>query len=632
MGKQILVMMCAINLDNQRKLLEGMIEGAKETDSNLYVFTNYISYKDKLEHVQGSYQIMQLPDFKEFDGVIMASNTIQYLPTVEYLRKAIQESGIAAVNIDFELPDMSSFCVSSYEAQIAMVEHFIKEHGAKDIVYVAGILERPEGKKRYLAYCDAMKKHGLPVKPENIYEGGFVTDGAEKVARLLLKREKLPEFIVCANDAMAAAIIDQFKEHGIRIPEDVKIAGFDDAELCELQSPSLTSVNKRQHYVGYQAVKEIHALIEGKPIEHHLIPCELVIRKSCGCNGIEIYDLDKLKDRYLHTQVETQRTADIMRNMSAEFSGMERPEELVDAVQKYIRELNLPQFYLAMCERDSLYGKSENNFTGTVDLTQVSTDYSQEITFALSYEKGEFREYGKIKKGLVLPEELRNRSGGNYYVIAPVYYQRWCYGYCVCANSRFPLESTLYYACIMNIGIGLENIRKWMFMKDTVERLNDMWIYDTMTGIYNRAGFYYHAKSVFEKWKEQNERIFIVFVDVDGLKPVNDNLGHEAGDNLIREMAEAVKMTMNENRLAMRYGGDEFVLFGRCAEGETEESILAELRANMELRNQNSQHPFKLSASLGISIYEADKVSKLAKMVEMADQKMYEEKRRKRKK
>ena len=148
MSKQILVMMCAINLDNQRKLLEGMIEAVKETDDNLYVFANYVSYKDKLEHIQGSYQIMQLPDFKQFDGVIFAPNTIQYRPATEYVQKAIRESGIAAVSIDSEFPDMAFLGVASYEAEFELVEHFIVEHGAKEIVYVSGSLFRPEGAKR----------------------------------------------------------------------------------------------------------------------------------------------------------------------------------------------------------------------------------------------------------------------------------------------------------------------------------------------------------------------------------------------------------------------------------------------------------------------------------------------------
>lgn len=632
MGKQILVMMCAINLDNQRKLLDGMIDAAKETDSNLYVFANYVSYKDKKEHIEGSYQIMHLPDFSQFDGVIFARNTLQHLPTVDYVTNAIYESGIAAVSIDLELPGMSCFKVSSYEAEFAMVEHFIEVHGAKEIAYVSGTLHRPEGEKRYRAYCDAMKKHGLLVKEENVYVGDFATEGGQLAAKTMLAKGEVPKYIICGNDAMAVAIIDIFKQQGIRIPEDVKIAGFDDAELCELQSPSLTSVNKKQHYVGYQAVKDILSQIEGKPQENYDIPCELIIRRSCGCDGIEIYDLEKLKDRYLHSQVQTMRTADIMRDMSAEYSGLQSPEELVHASRKYVEELGLERFYLCLCNQEHLFSMQENDLNGSVDLQQVNTDYSPEITIPLAYEDGEFKEYGAFAKGSVLPEECRNRDGGNFYVVVPVYYQRWCYGYVVCGNSRFPMDSSMFYACVMNLGIGLENIRKWMLLKDTVSRLNDMWIYDTMTGIYNRAGFYHHARKMFQDLKERETKIFIVFVDVDGLKPINDNLGHEAGDNLIREMAEAIKLISNEHRLSMRYGGDEFVIFGECREGETEESILSEIRESMEQRNAIGRYPFKLSASLGITVYEAKKAEKLEKLVEMADQKMYEEKRRKRKK
>lgn len=182
----------------------------------------------------------------------------------------------------------------------------------------------------------------------------------------------------------------------------------------------------------------------------------------------------------------------------------------------------------------------------------------------------------------------------------------------------------------MNIGIGLENIRKWMLLQNTVERLNDMWIYDTMTGLYNRAGFYKYAETLYDEIEKAGERVFIIFVDVDGLKMINDTLGHKAGDTLIHQMADSIKGIMNDNRLAMRYGGDEFVVFGRCIDDETEESILCELRTSMAKSNQESEYSFKLSASLGISIYEAGEIERLEKMVELADERMYEEKRKKR--
>lgn len=631
MRKQIAVMICAINLDNQRKLLEGMIEAARETDSNLYVFSNYISYQDKIEHVQGAYQIMRLPDLKEFDGVLLVRSTIQYMPAAEYITDAVKESGVPAVSIDIEYPGMGYVGISSYDAEFEMVEHFILEHGCKEIVYATGLLQRPEGQKRFQAYCAALQKYGIPFREENVYEGTFSTESGQEIAQALLKRGDFPDCIICANDAMAIAIIDELKAYGVRVPEDVKVAGFDNSELCELQKPSLTSVNKNQHQVGYRAVMELLAQTIGEPIGKHDLPCSLEIRRSCGCEDAKEYNIDGLKDRYIHEQVTTQRMADIMRNMSAEFSGLEKPEDLVEATRKYIDQMGMPMFYLCLCERDQLFAKQEDDLTGAVDLSKISTDYTPEIMIPLAYEDGKFKQYDRFKKGLVLPEECRERSGGNYYVVVPIYYQRCCYGYCVCGNSRFPLDTSLFYACVMNIGIGLENIRRWMLLKDTVNRLNDMWIYDTMTGVYNRAGFYHYADRMFQVLKMRKEKMFLIFADLDGLKMVNDNLGHEAGDNLIREMAEVMKMTTNEDRLAMRYGGDEFVMFGRCKEGETEASILAELRSNMNLRNETSKYPFKLKASIGISIYEASQVKDLAKMVDLADKKMYEEKKRKRK-
>ena len=83
MGRQIAVLMGAINLENQRQIVNGMIEAGKETDSNLYIFTNYVSSRENEEDIRGAYHIMELPDFSNFDAVILAINTLSYAPAEE---------------------------------------------------------------------------------------------------------------------------------------------------------------------------------------------------------------------------------------------------------------------------------------------------------------------------------------------------------------------------------------------------------------------------------------------------------------------------------------------------------------------------------------------------------------------
>lgn len=79
-GRQIAVLMSAINIGNQKKILEGMIDTAKETDCNLFVFTCHINYNEKEENRQGVYQIMTLPDFRYFDGAVIVRNRFSMNP------------------------------------------------------------------------------------------------------------------------------------------------------------------------------------------------------------------------------------------------------------------------------------------------------------------------------------------------------------------------------------------------------------------------------------------------------------------------------------------------------------------------------------------------------------------------
>lgn len=630
MGKQIAVMMCAVNLDNQRKMLEGMIDAAKETDSNLYVFTNYISYREKEENIQGAYQIMHLPDLQAFDAVIIAPNTIQYPAASEYAAQAVRESGIPAVSIDVELPGMSYIGISSYEIEMAMVEHFILEHDCDEIYYVSGPLFHGEGEKRYRAYCDALQKHGIEYKEERVYQGFFNNESGAAAAEEFLKDGICPRTIICGNDAMAIGVIQTLKQHGYRVPEDVQVAGFDNGELSELQNPTLTTVNKNQHEVGYRAVYDVLAQIDGAPQKKQYVSCKLEIRRSCGCRFDVAADVERLKERYVYNQVLTQNVSDIMRNMMADFAGLETPGELVEALKKYITQTDIGNFYLCLCDKERLFQIPEGNLGGALDIMQVNTSYTDQIHVPLAYEDGEFKSYENFAKGLVLPEECRNRSGGNCYVAAPIFYQRCCYGYCVAGNSRLPLEHSLYYSWIMNIGIGLENIRKWMLLKDTVVKLNGMWVYDMLTHLYNRAGFFYYAKPMLEEMQQRDEEAFLLFMDIDGLKQVNDEFGHEAGDDLIRGMAEVIKQCLPENQIAMRYGGDEFVIFGSAPSESMVDGFINDLRTVMAQRNRRKGMEYELRASIGASTYRACEIVNLDELIEQADKKMYEEKRRKR--
>lgn len=629
MSKQIAVLMCAINLDNQKKILEGMIDAAKETDSNLYVFTNYVGARESEENVRGAYHIMQLPDFKCFDAAILAMNTINHVSSAEYVLDELLDSQIPTVSIDREMEGMSNILSSSYDAECEIVEHFITEHNCREIAYLRGTIKSREAEIRYKAYCDILEKHNIEYREDWVEVGYFNLEQAYSIVKEMFSRDEKPKGIVCANDAMAVGAVRALNELGYRVPEDIIVAGFDNGELTRLNTPTLTTVDKNQYEVGRRAVFEALARIEGKEKETIEVPCKVVYRASCGCNMDSMMDIEELKKRYVEQQVTTLRMSDTVRNMMSDFSGLKHPDEVIELLKKHIVQVGLESFYLCMCERDEVFALPQTNMGSDIDLMQVNMDYTKKIELPLAYEDGEFRTYKPFKKGLVLPKECRERSGGNFFVITPLFFQHCCYGYCISRNSRVALESSLYYSWLMNIGVALENIRKWMLLEDTVVRLNNIWSYDMLTQLHNRAGFFYEAKTILEILKYENSKVFLLFFDVDGLKKINDTLGHETGDLLIQEMAASIRENLSEDMLAMRYGGDEFVLFGSYEKKEEIDRLLDAIGQSIDRRNRSKRNPFTISTSIGVSEYMAQEIKELSELIEIADKDMYEQKRRK---
>lgn len=631
MNKDIAVLMGAISMENQKLILDGMIDAIKETNDNLFVFTNHATRRENKESIQGAYQIMELPDFECFDGAIVALDTISYPPTVSFVLDKLRTSKKPAITLDRPIEGFGCLQTSSHDAQFKMVEHLIRDHGCKDIVYVRGPQGYQEAEKRFEGYRDALEKYGIPFREEYVYTGMFSLESGMQAIMEMEKTGIKPEAIACANDAMAIGVLEYYKRKGIRVPEDIRITGFDNSETARYSSPSISSIDKNPYELGKRAIYEILQVIEGKDFEVVAIASEPIRRASCGCAACENVDIEQLKYKYIQQDVYTGHMTEMVNGTLAELSGAQKPEEVLPILKKSIHRTGLNEFYLCLCERDKIFILPETNMDGNFDLLQVNMDYTEKIELPFAYDRGEFSSYKPFYKGMVLPKEVRDKKkGGNYYVVTPVFFQNCCYGYCVSGNDKLALKSTMYYSWLMNIGVAYENIRKWTLLQDAVIRLNNVWSLDMLTQMYNRAGFYYEAKTILEIMKLQDCKIFVLFSDVDGLKKINDTYGHEAGDELIKEMAACFKENLSNDMLAMRYGGDEFVVFGSYEKDEEVDYLLQAIQNSMDLRNATGKYVFKLSASIGVSKYDAKEIGELSELIDIADANMYEQKRKKR--
>ncbi|MEG4047854.1 MULTISPECIES: diguanylate cyclase [unclassified Microcoleus] len=152
---------------------------------------------------------------------------------------------------------------------------------------------------------------------------------------------------------------------------------------------------------------------------------------------------------------------------------------------------------------------------------------------------------------------------------------------------------------------------------------------DELTGLYNRRGFFLLADQQLKIARRTQTSYFILFADLDGLKKINDTLGHEMGDRVIVDAAQILKQTFREADIVARLGGDEFALFIPNFSGDSSINFQARLQENIDRFNQHSERAY-ISISLGVEFGDLNNEVLLEQLLAKADKLMYEHKRTKR--
>lgn len=152
---------------------------------------------------------------------------------------------------------------------------------------------------------------------------------------------------------------------------------------------------------------------------------------------------------------------------------------------------------------------------------------------------------------------------------------------------------------------------------------------DELTGLYNRRGFLTLAEQQLrlERHSGTARGLTLLFADMDGLKKINDTLGHEAGSEAIKDLAQVVRSAVRGGDLVARWGGDEFVILTIGA-GSNTESVIDRIYSGLEHHNMRSGRPYTVACSIGKADVEMSDDRSFDAIIAEADHAMYEEKKR----
>jgi diguanylate cyclase (GGDEF)-like protein len=157
--------------------------------------------------------------------------------------------------------------------------------------------------------------------------------------------------------------------------------------------------------------------------------------------------------------------------------------------------------------------------------------------------------------------------------------------------------------------------------------LGNLALTDELTGLYNRRGFMAIAERQLKIGRRSGREMLLFFIDVDGLKQINDSFGHSEGDRVLKRSAQALEMTFRDSDVIARMAGDEFAALAVEAAGNSEAVIRSRLSEDLKSLSAGESR-YAISLSLGVARFSPNDSTSIGELMVQADQSMYEEKRR----
>lgn len=628
--KNVAVLVSCMDEEYQNKIISGINDYAQVEEFNVYIFSAFGDGVRNPKQDVGEYNIFKLIDYRKFDGVILLTNTITSEQVKDQILEDVKRSNVCVVSVGCDLLDAYNISIDNFQAMSSMMDHFIEYHHFNRINYISGIADNNESYQRLKAYKNALTSHNIPIEEERIYHGQFrYEDGIDAIEKFLSSEIPMPQAIVCANDVMALSAIVTLTSYNFKIPQDICVSGFDRIYDARNYSPEITTVERPLYEIGRLACEKIFKHINSIPQERcDSVETRAVFTESCGCGHTENEGIDEFRARaykMISSYREGIKSMTVMSNDLAEATSI---DELLDRLKIYILSIKCEEFYLCLCEN---WHSSYDAELGFID---IDTDgYTKNVVCMMAYYDHEFNFNSKKfqSKNIVPNFDINDYKDGKIYYVSPIHFHEKCLGYCIIQGSEYPLKDPMFRTWLNNISTAIENIRNKISLEDVIHELDKLYVIDNLSNIYNRNGFSRSAESIYATACKSKEDIMVLFIDLDGLKYINDKFGHKEGDNAIIEVANAIKKCCTDGEVYARFGGDEFVIFSINYDEDRVKRLCNNINDEFKNYNLKSGKPYKIGASMGYHITPADTNISIHNIIDIADAKMYELKKLKRK-
>lgn len=624
----------------QQRVLDGIFAQCEKYGYDVAVFASLMQAGNTFKvFFNGELEIYNIINFDMLDGVIVTpvplsdNNTSTVINDISDMLARQCSKPVVAFDLPIPGCDAPTVVTDDTAAFFKIAEHMHKVHACKKVYFLAGPQDSEISHKRLGGVREYFKSVGIELPDENVFWGDFwYTSGENLAQQIAAGKVEKPEAVICASDHMAIGLANKLLELGVKVPDEVKVTGYDATAEAAISPMTITTYIPDIKLAAAKAVNTLHEVIEPDvPIIEAKSSDENGLRvcMSCGCKEDVAYVRERIAGNIFNVNINygvknIDDNIDISRLLDSymleDLTGSLDPANCLERIF-FLDYLLRPysDFYLCLNENwlttDHASGYSNKMKLVMHTVSQSDPRKGSAIEF-VSDEKAIL-----FDRNIMLPQLTEEHDTPKVFYFTAVHFLEITLGYAVleCDLTQKKKIGLVYRNWIRNVNSALELARA----HNTLATFSEI---DAMTGLANRRGMERRVKKMLAS-KKPGDKAVVFVIDMDGLKRINDRFGHNEGDLGILEIARASREITLRGEVCVRAGGDEFYILGmgKYKEVELYERV-KDFESILTATNDSLQKDYEISASIGWAVEEAEDIVNYESLIRRADESMYRSK------
>lgn len=617
------ICIAGIQDDHTAHIIKVVSDALSKRGFKVMIYNAFTNMYNDTPYSKGEASIYHLLNFDITDVLIIMPETIKSNWVCDTIIRYARASKTPVIILDGKHSNCTNITYDYGDSLEKVIEHVITVHNCNDLFFMAGIKGNSFSGERIESFKTVLSRHNIAFDEKTMLGyGDFWETPTENVIKAMIDSgRKLPQAVICANDSMAIAAMKTFEEHGIRVPDDIIVTGFDSTYQERLYSTTrLTTSIMDADELAKTVADTAYGYLKGKeePTEKH-IHFAFIYGQSCGCREFDNSYTNEKLERMNEYNLALSDAESKMASLYTHTVNCNDLGTLTKAMGNYFN------YRSALCLNDDFLTDSSpvipkayhSVFTENMTAHVIRTwdDYRYKISYP-------------TKKMLPNLSDLLKRY--RTVMFCPLHFQEQVIGYyAAVADDLLIRPGSFYYVqrLIESINQSLENFRIEYLLRRVNNELSLTHSIDPLTNIYNRRGYFERISELMHG----NEKCNVIFVscDMDRLKEINDTYGHSEGDTAICAVANAIKAGCGKDGICARFGGDEFVLTVPYNTDKQRElsRLIGEIQTEIDKFNRSAGKPYDVSISVGGSYGTVSSVEDVNELMRSTDQLMYEQKR-----